>query len=77
MNMKWKKGQSGNPAGRPKGVRNKATIISEALLASAARSLADDLAAKAIAGDRKALRMLATWQETRRLSALSDAGALL
>jgi len=27
----WKKGQSGNPAGRPKGVRNKITLMKEAL----------------------------------------------
>ena len=27
----WKKGQSGNPTGRPKGAKNKATMIREAL----------------------------------------------
>lgn len=29
---KFQKGKSGNPYGRPKGMRNKATILAEALL---------------------------------------------
>jgi hypothetical protein len=29
--MKFEKGQSGNPAGRPPGSRNKATILAEAM----------------------------------------------
>lgn len=33
------KGQSGNPAGRPKGARNKATIIAEQLLDGEAEAL--------------------------------------
>ena len=36
QNLKpWKKGQSGNPAGKPKGSRNRSTIIRELLEAKA------------------------------------------
>lgn len=32
LSAAWKPGESGNPAGRPKGARNKATLAVEALL---------------------------------------------
>jgi len=37
----WVPGQSGNPAGKPKGVRNRATIIKEILELRAVKSIAD------------------------------------
>ncbi len=33
----WKPGQSGNPEGRPKGSRNKATLAAEKMLFNAGR----------------------------------------
>ena len=37
---RWKKGQSGNPAGRPKGAKNKATLLVQAMVEGEAVSLA-------------------------------------
>ena len=36
---KWKPGQSGNPAGKPKGTRHKATMLAERLLDGQAEEL--------------------------------------
>ena len=55
----WRKGQSGNPAGRPKGARNKATLLLEELLSGEeVERLAKLLHARALAGDGAALRFL-------------------
>jgi uncharacterized protein DUF5681 len=55
----WRKGQSGNPAGRPKGARNKATLLLEELLSEGdAAMLVRQLIVRAHAGDRAALRFL-------------------
>src|SRR5689334_13124187 len=54
----WAKRVSGNPAGRPKGARNKATLIAEALEAGEPEEFVRELAAKAHAGDSVALRFL-------------------
>lgn len=55
----WKKGESGNPNGRPKGQRNYATIYREALIKLAeingkeADELENEMVQKAIAAARK------------------------
>lgn len=55
--MKFQPGQSGNPAGRPRGSRNKSTIIVEKLLDESAGALTTAAIARAIAGDPAALRV--------------------
>ena len=49
------KGQSGNPAGRPPGSRNRATLLAEQLLDGEAPALAGQ--AMALAGDAAAMRL--------------------
>jgi hypothetical protein len=49
-------GQSGNPAGRPKGARNRATLLAEALREGEAEILVRRFVELALAGDRTALR---------------------
>jgi len=51
------KGQSGNPAGKPKGVRNRATLAAEALLEGEARALTRKTIELGLAGDTTALRL--------------------
>jgi len=53
----WKPGQSGNPAGRPKGARNKATLAAEALLDGEAEEITRKAIEKAKAGDMVAIRL--------------------
>jgi hypothetical protein len=55
--MPFVKGESGNPAGRPPGARNKATLLCEALIAAEAETLTRQAIARAHDGDRAALRM--------------------
>ena len=45
----WAKGQSGNPAGRPKGARNQATVWAERFAAAALRALLRAVAAGEVA----------------------------
>ena len=52
----WTKGQSGNPAGRPKGARNRSTVLAELLLAEDVERLVRVAVQKAIAGDVGLLR---------------------
>jgi hypothetical protein len=54
---RFRPGQSGNPAGRPKGARNKATIAAEALLEGQAEALTQKAIQLAMAGDVTALRL--------------------
>lgn len=62
----WAKGQSGNPAGKPKGVRNRSTIIREWLETKATDDKGGDIAdqlvcaliVKAAEGDVMAFREL-------------------
>jgi hypothetical protein len=50
-------GHSGNPAGKPKGVRNRATLAAEALLEGEAKALTRKAVEMALAGDVAALRL--------------------
>jgi len=50
-------GQSGNPNGRPKGARNKATIAAEALLDGESDAITRKAIEKALEGDTTALRL--------------------
>src|ERR687883_568568 len=52
---RWPKGQSGNPAGRPKGSKNKATLLAEQL-ESEGEPLLARLLDRAMDGDSVALR---------------------
>ena len=54
---KWKKGVSGNPAGRPLGSRHKTTLAVEALLDGEAEGLTRKAVDMAMAGDTTALRL--------------------
>ena len=53
----WKRGQSGNPMGRPLGSRNKATVAAETLLDGEAEQLSRRAIDLAMAGDTTALRL--------------------
>ena len=51
------KGQSGNPAGRAAGTRNRATVLAEQLFDGATAALANKAVAMALDGDAVALRL--------------------
>src|SRR5262245_35453856 len=51
------KGQSGNPAGRPPGSRNRASLLAEALLEDETEGIIRKLAELARSGDFAALRL--------------------
>jgi Family of unknown function (DUF5681) len=53
----FKPGKSGNPAGKPKGVRNKATIVLEAILDGDAPTLMRKAVEMAKAGDGTMMRL--------------------
>ena len=53
----FKPGQSGNPAGKPKGTRNATTLALEALLDGQASALTQKAINLALAGDMAALRL--------------------
>jgi hypothetical protein len=53
----FKKGKSGNPAGRPQGSRNKATLAMERLLCGEADRLTQKAVDLAMKGDTTALRL--------------------
>jgi hypothetical protein len=55
--MKFEKGQSGNPAGRPPGSRNKATILAEAMFQGEAETIIRMAIDKAKEGDITAIRL--------------------
>lgn len=52
----FQKGKSGNPTGRPKGSRNKATILCQNLLEGQAEELVNKAIALALAGDTQMLK---------------------
>jgi hypothetical protein len=54
---RFEKGQSGNPAGRPAGSRNHATLACEALLEGQAEALTQKAVDMALAGDTVALKL--------------------
>src|SRR2546423_13200003 len=56
--MPFVKGQSGNPAGRPSGSRNKAPLAFEALLEAEGPKLVENLLTKAKEGDVRAVRLV-------------------
>jgi hypothetical protein len=53
----FESGKSGNPNGRPKGARNRATVLAEALLDGEAEAVTRKVIDKALAGDMAALRL--------------------
>lgn len=53
----FERGQSGNPKGRPKGARNHATVLAEALLDGEADAITRKLIDTALEGDTTALRL--------------------
>ena len=53
----FESGQSGNPKGRPKGSRNKTTLLAESLLEGDADAIMRKLLEKAKEGDLTALRI--------------------
>ncbi len=55
--MTFVKGQSGNPAGRPPGARNRATLIAEGLFEQEGEALARKAIERALDGDLGALRL--------------------
>ena len=55
--MKFEKGQSGNPKGRPKGARNRTTLSVEALLDGDAEAITRKAIEKAKDGDMTAIRL--------------------
>jgi hypothetical protein len=54
---RFQKGQSGNPAGKPKGARHKTTIAMQALLDGQAEAVMQKAAQLALEGDSTALRL--------------------
>jgi hypothetical protein len=55
--MPFKQGKSGNPAGRPRGALNRATLLIQALLEGQAEQLGRKAIAMALEGDPAALRL--------------------
>jgi adenine/guanine phosphoribosyltransferase-like PRPP-binding protein len=55
--MPFEKGESGNPAGRPRGSRNRATLLMEGLLADDAEAIGRKAVAMAKQGDMAAIRL--------------------
>jgi hypothetical protein len=53
----FRPGESGNPAGRPRGARNRSTIAAELLLEGEAEALTRKAIELALAGDTTALRL--------------------
>ena len=55
---RWQPGRSGNPAGRPTGSRNSASLAIDALLADDGEKIARKAVEMALAGDQVAMRLV-------------------
>jgi hypothetical protein len=55
---RFQKGQSGNPAGKPKGARHKTTLAIQALLDGEAENITRKAIEAAMAGDMAAIRLV-------------------
>lgn len=56
--MVWKKGQSGNPTGKPAGVRNKATVMVQSIMERGAKEITEAVVGLAKEGDLSAARLV-------------------
>ena len=56
--MVWKKGESGNPSGKPAGARNKATIMVQTIMESGAKEITEAVVSMAKEGDLSAARLV-------------------
>ena len=56
--MVWKKGESGNPTGKPAGVRNKATVMVQSIMERGAQEIAEAIVGLAKEGDLSAARLV-------------------
>jgi len=54
----WKKGESGNPSGKPAGARNKATIMVQTIMESGAKEITEAVVSMAKEGDLSAARLV-------------------
>jgi hypothetical protein len=54
---RWRRGQSGNPSGKPRGIRHQATPAAERLLGGEAEQLTRKCVEMALGGDTVALRL--------------------
>lgn len=55
---RFKKGQSGNPSGKPKGAKNKSTLAAEALLEGSLEQVCNKIKAEATGGNMQAAKMI-------------------
>ena len=55
---RFQPGQSGNPAGRPRGARNKASLVAEAVMAEHAEAITRLQCQKALEGSERAQRFV-------------------
>ncbi|MEF8714381.1 MAG: DUF5681 domain-containing protein [Accumulibacter sp.] len=56
--MTWKKGESGNPTGKPTGARNKATIMVQSIMERGAKEITEAVVELAKEGDLSAARLV-------------------
>lgn len=56
--MTWKKGESGNPTGKPTGARNKATVMVQSIMERGAKEITEAVVGLAKGGDLSAARLV-------------------